>query len=156
MSRVEIKIPDSEYNTRIEVYYRGELNRSGEVASGQMSASVKLPEGAEINDCEIKLIPWHQGKAMGPGYIYQPEGCVAAPPVFDEPPVEEDDCGERCDGDVSESIDLMSECSSTVVIERSEDREDDEPVVESDDADACDEDANAEMDDSEEDPEEDN
>ena len=75
-----IPIPSNQFPTRIEVYYNGELNRSGGVQPGATEATIKLP--ADISECEIRIIPCDsQGKPVGRGHVYQDETLVPEPPA---------------------------------------------------------------------------
>lgn len=166
-----IPIPDSSFPTRIEVYYDGELNRTGGVQAGATEASIKLP--APVEECEIRIIPCdQQGKPVGRGHIYKDESIQPEPPEHTDPPAAEcdqpecsdDECDGECDGEgACESSEVEADAAASVVIERAEadepaeessDESADEPADESDDANEDDEDDDPFEDDEDEDDEE--
>lgn len=115
--RIMIPIPESLYQTRIEVHYNGELNRTGCVSSGQREASIKLP--APLCECEIRLIPCDaQGKPVGRGHVYEDKSLKPEPPAHTDPPAEpEEDSGECCEGSC-ESSEVVADAEAEVVVER--------------------------------------
>lgn len=120
MSRTIIPIPLSQFMTRIEIYYKGELNRSGSIQPGATEANIKLP--ADMSECEIRIIPCDpQGKPVGRGHVYKDETLVPEPPVYTDPPVE---CSEDASDDVcceeSEECEVTTE-SSEIEVEQSPD-----------------------------------
>jgi len=120
--RINVPIPSSPYLTRIEVYYKGELNRTGSVAPGQATASVKLPSA--LSECEIRLIPCDaHGKPVGRGHVYVDESLKPEPPANTEPPCEpEEESGECCEGSC-ESSELVADVAVEVGLEKSSDHQ---------------------------------
>ncbi len=121
MLRKIVPIPPSQFPTRIEVYHKGELNRTGGVQPGATEANIKLP--ADISECEIRIIPCdQQGKPVGRGHVYIDETLVPEPPAHTDPPAEcpegasEDACcgkPKECEG-TTESSEIEVEQSPDV------------------------------------------
>lgn len=145
MTRKIIPIPSSQFPTRIEVYYKGELNRIGGVQPGASEANIKLP--GDISECEIRIIPCNsQGKPVGRGHVYQDETLMPEPPVHTDPPAEcpegasEDVCcgkPRECEG-ITKSSEIKVAQSPDVQVVRGPDCNDDcdvtvEPAPEADD-----------------------
>lgn len=131
--RIIIPIPQSQHQTRIEVYYKGELNRYGAVEPGATEINVKLP--APVNECEIKLIPYNaSGQPCGRGHVYRDKTIMPEPLEDTAPPVEpssDDECCEKPDN-CTEVTEIVPDASASVVVERPEDNEVAEPPDEDD------------------------
>jgi hypothetical protein len=122
--QITIPLPDSQYPTRIEVYYQGELNRHGGVAAGTQEVKIKLP--APVEECEIRIIPCDErGKPVGSGQAYvDPE----SKPVAETDPSESDEVSDECGKDACESSEIVANAEASVAIARLEIDGNTEPV----------------------------
>lgn len=78
--KIVIPIPASQFPTKIEVYYKGELNRSGGVQAGTLEAELRLP--ASVSECEIRIIPCNQqGQPVGRGFLYKDSHIIPETPL---------------------------------------------------------------------------
>jgi hypothetical protein len=122
--RTTIPVPQTEYQTRIEVYLEGRLNREGCVQGDKTEVSLKLP--APIEECEIRIIPCNaQGKPVGRGFVYQDQSLRPEPPINTDPPVEPDEEPGEPDEDDCESSEIVCDDETSISIEEPEA---DEPV----------------------------
>ena len=123
MARINIPIPANTFPTRIELYVDGELNRSGGVQPGAITASVKIPNGYDIDDCDIRVLPCDQtGKVVGRGHVFV-RGELLPAPLEDS--CKEDSCKEdSCEEDSCETSEIQPESTVEVSISRPEVDED--------------------------------
>ncbi|MHA2135970.1 MAG: hypothetical protein ACW99J_19090 [Candidatus Thorarchaeota archaeon] len=122
--QITIPLPNSQYPTRIEVYYQGVLNRHGGVAAGTTERKIKLP--AAVEECEIRIIPCDErGKPVGSGQVYID---TESKPVAETDPPESDEVSDECGKDACESSEIVANTEASVAIARPEVDENIEPV----------------------------